>query len=170
MMHSLQDLYVDQLRDLYSAENQLLVALPKMIGAANDTELQEGLQAHYEETQEHVRRLQKIFSDLGETPGGETCEAMEGLVREGERTINTPGEPNVKDAALIAAAQRVEHYEIAGYGTVKRFAKMLDFDEAASLLDKTLQEEGAADHKLTKIAEGRLFSVGVNKKAERMGR
>jgi ferritin-like metal-binding protein YciE len=167
MMHSLQDLYVDQLRDLFSAENQLLIALPKMISAANSPELQQALQAHYEETQEHVRRLQKIFADLGETPGGETCEAMEGLIAEGERTINTPGDPNVKDAALIAAAQRVEHYEISGYGTVKTFAKLLDYDDAADLLDDTLQEEGAADHKLTSVAEGGLFTAGINKKAEK---
>src|SRR5262245_44871384 len=129
MLHSLQDLYVEQLRDLFSAENQLLLALPKMISAANNPELQQAIQMHYEETQEHVRRLQRIFADLGETPGGETCEAMEGLIREGEKTINMPGDPNVKDAALIAAAQRVEHYEIAGYGTVKTFARMLDFDD-----------------------------------------
>lgn len=167
MMHSLQDLYVEQLRDLYSAENQLLAALPNMISAASSSELKTAIQDHYEETHEHVRRLERIFSDLGETPRGERCEAMAGLVRESEKVISEPGDPNVKDAALIAAAQRVEHYEISGYGTVRTFARLLDFDEAAELLDKTVNEEGAADKKLGKIAEGGIFTAGINKQARR---
>lgn len=165
MMHSLQDLYVEQLRDLYSAENQLLAALPNMISAASSSDLKAAIQDHYEETHEHVRRLERIFSELGETPRGERCEAMAGLVRESEKVISEPGDPNVKDAALIAAAQRIEHYEISGYGTVRTFARLLDFDEAAELLDKTVNEEGAADKKLSKIAEGGIFTAGINKQA-----
>lgn len=164
-LNSMKDLYIDQLRDLYSAEEQLTTALPKMARAASSTELQQAFNDHLDETQEQKRRLEQIFSDLGISPRGETCEAMQGLIKEGEEIINTPADAMVKDAALIAAAQRVEHYEMAGYGTVRTFADELGFSEAKSLLQETLDEEGAANKKLNSLAEGGLFSVGINQKA-----
>jgi ferritin-like metal-binding protein YciE len=167
MLQNLQDLYVEQLRDLYNAETQLIQALPKMAHAASAPDLKDAFNMHLNETREHVTRLNQIFNQLGQSPLGEKCAAMEGLIEEGENLIAEPGDPSVKDAALIAAAQRVEHYEIAGYGTVRTFAKFLDFDEAEKLLQKTLDEEGSADHKLTKLAEGGMFSGGINKSAKR---
>jgi len=152
-MEELRDLYVDQLRDLYSAENQLVKALPKMAKAATDEQLKSAFLEHLEETKGHVERLTKIFDKLGAKPGGKKCKAMEGLVEEGKEMIEEDAEPEVMDAGLIAAGQRVEHYEIAGYGTVRAYAKLLGDDSAAKLLDETLQEEGSADKKLTKLAE-----------------
>ena len=162
---SLQDLFVYQLRDLRSAEQQLVNALPKMAQAASSTDLRDAFNQHLEQTRNHVQRLDTIFSDLGMTPGSEECEAMKGLIKEGENAIQAQGDSVVKDAALIAAAQRVEHYEIAGYGTVRTYAKELGYDDAASLLDKTLDEEGNTDKKLTKLAEGGIFQSGINKRA-----
>ena len=162
---SLQDLFVYQLRDLRSAEQQLVNALPKMAQAASSTDLRDAFNQHLEQTRNHVQRLDTIFSDLGMTPGSEECEAMKGLIKEGESAIKAQGDSVVKDAALIAAAQRVEHYEIAGYGTVRTYAKELGYDDAASLLDKTLDEEGNTDKKLTKLAEGGIFQSGINKRA-----
>jgi ferritin-like metal-binding protein YciE len=150
---TLEDAYVEQLRDLYSAENQLVKALPKMAKAAHAEELKNGFLEHLEQTKGHVSRLEQIFEELDEKPSGKKCQAMAGLVEEGAETIDEDAVPAVKDALLIAAAQRVEHYEIAGYGTVKTFAQILGHDEAAKLLEETLQEEVETDEKLTEAAQ-----------------
>jgi ferritin-like metal-binding protein YciE len=164
-LNSLKDLYVEQLRDLYSAETQLVEALPKMAQAASSTDLKKAFQSHLDETRTQKQRLEQIFSEIGTTPQGETCKAMEGLIKEGEQVIQATGDPKVKDAALIAAAQRVEHYEMAGYGTVRTYANELGFSNAKSLLQRTLDEEGNADKKLNALAEGGVFSSGINEKA-----
>ena len=157
-MTNLRDLYVDQLRDLYSAEQQILVALPKMISAATDSELLEKFRKHQAETRRHADRLMEIFDDLGESPSGHHCRGMEGLLLEGDEVLQRRGRipPEVLDAALICTSQRVEHYEIAGYGCVRTFAEMLGLDKHAKLLQKTLDEEGHADHVLTDVAEDRV--------------
>lgn len=152
-LKDLQDLYVEQLRDLYSAETQLLEALPKMEAAATAPELKQGFATHLEETRIQVQRLETIFQDLGQQPGGHTCKAMEGLVAEGSDMIKEKANPAVKDAGLIAAAQRVEHYEIAGYGTVATYAKVLGHHQHLELLRLTENEEKATDHKLTGFAQ-----------------
>ena len=152
-LESLRDLYIGELRDLYSAEKQLTKALPKMAKAAKTPELKEAFESHLEETKNHVTRLEEIFEGLEEKPTGETCEAMEGLIKEGENYVTAKGDHGVIDAGLIAAAQRVEHYEIAGYGTARTLASHLGEENAAELLQETLDEEGAADKKLTGIAE-----------------
>ncbi|MEZ4732745.1 MAG: ferritin-like domain-containing protein [Caldilineaceae bacterium] len=164
-LNSLKDLYVEQLRDLYSAETQLVNALPKMAQAATSSDLKKAFQNHLDETRTQKQRLEQIFSEMGASPQGQTCKAMEGLIKEGEEVIQAMGDSQVKDAALIAAAQRVEHYEMAGYGVVRTFADELGFSNAKSLLQKTLEEEGNADKKLTSIAEGGIFSKGINEKA-----
>ena len=150
---TLHELFIDQLRDLYSAENQLTKALPEMAEAANDPLLKRGFQAHLEETKVHVARLEQIFNQFGEKPTGKTCRAMEGLIKEGKETINENATPEVKDAALIAAAQRVEHYEIAGYGVVRTYANLMGHDAAATVLQSTLDEEANTDKKQTAVAE-----------------
>lgn len=155
-LESLKDLYLEQLKDLYSAETQLVDALPKMAEAATAPDLKQGFQEHLRQTQEHVNRLERIFQSLGEKPGGHTCEGMKGLVREGEQMIKMKGEPNVIDAGLIAAAQRVEHYEIAGYGTVRTYAELLGHDEHVTLLERTLTEEEETDERLTMLAESHV--------------
>lgn len=152
-MNDLQDLLLEQLQDLYNAEGQLVKALPKMAKTANDPQLKQAFEMHLEETHGHVSRLEKVFESLGEKAKGKTCHAMKGLVEEGKEAISEDMEPEVKDAALIAAAQRIEHYEMAGYGTVRTYAKMLGNKEAAQQLQSILDEEGAADKKLTKLAE-----------------
>jgi ferritin-like metal-binding protein YciE len=153
-LQSLDKLFIHELKDLYSAENQLLKALPQMAKAASSDELRQGFEHHLEETKEHVKRIEQIFEDLEGSPSGEKCAAMEGLIHEGEEIIEMNGDAAVKDAALIGAAQRVEHYEIAGYGTARNFAQHLGNDKAAKLLQQTLDEEGQTDQKLTKLAEG----------------
>ena len=152
-MDSLRDLYVDELKDLYNAENQLLKALPKMAKKASAPELRQAFTDHLEQTRGHVDRLEQIFEELGEKPSGKTCKAMKGLVEEGKEIIEEDGDDSVLDAALIGAAQRVEHYEIAGYGVVRTFASLLGEDEAMGLLQRTLNEEGETDKKLTRLAE-----------------
>jgi ferritin-like metal-binding protein YciE len=164
-LNSLNDLFVEQLRDLYSAETQLVEALPKMASAASHDELRQAFEHHLEETRGHVDRLREIFEQLGTTPGSETCEAMKGLIEEGEEVVKAQGDAAVKDAALIAAAQRVEHYEIAGYGTVRTFADDLDLGDARDLLDQTLDEESTADKLLTKLATGGMLKTGLNERA-----
>jgi ferritin-like metal-binding protein YciE len=150
---TLEDAYIEQLRDLYNAENQLVKALPKMAKAAHSEELKNGFLEHLEQTKGHVSRLEQIFEELDEKPSGKKCQAMAGLVEEGAETIDEDAAPAVKDSLLIAAAQRVEHYEIAGYGTVKTFAELLGHDDAAKLLEETLQEEVDTDNKLTEAAQ-----------------
>ena len=152
-LETLHDLYVDQLKDLYSAEQQILRALPKMSEAATSPKLAKAFRDHVEETKDQVARLDKIFKGLGVSPRGKTCKGMKGLLEEGKEIVEGEAEPTVKDAALIAAAQRVEHYEMAGYGCVRTFARLLGEDSAADMLQQTLDEEGAADKKLTKLAE-----------------
>jgi ferritin-like metal-binding protein YciE len=152
-LDSLKKLYIEELRDLYSAENQILKALPKMAKAASPEQLKAAFNEHLEQTKGHVKRLETIFEKLDESPKGKTCKAMEGLVEEGSEMISEKAEPEIRDAGLIAAAQRVEHYEIAGYGTVRTYAKLLNETAAAKLLQETLDEEGETDKKLTDLAE-----------------
>lgn len=150
---SLKELYIDELRDLYNAETQLVKALPKLAKASSNDELREAFESHLRETTEHVSRLEQIFEMLEEKPTGKKCMGMEGLVKEGAETMKEDYEEEIMDSALIGAAQRVEHYEMAGYGTVKALAEALGEDEHVSLLEQTLEEEKAADEKLTEIAE-----------------
>jgi ferritin-like metal-binding protein YciE len=150
---NLHDLYVEQLRDLHSAENQILKALPKMIKKTTHPELKAALQEHEKITDKQVQRLETIFQELGEKATGHKCKGMAGLLEEGEEALKDFKDGDVLDAAIIASAQRVEHYEIAGYGTVRSMANMLGFDRQADLLQETLDEEGEADDKLTGLAE-----------------
>lgn len=152
-LRSFDDLYLMQLRDLYSAESQIIDALPKMAGAATNAELKRGFQEHLAQTQRQKQRLEQIFQGLGQDPGGHTCVAMKGLVAEGQEVINADADDAVRDAGLIAAAQRVEHYEIAGYGTVRTFAERLGRRDDVRLLEETLNEEKQTDEKLTAVAE-----------------
>jgi ferritin-like metal-binding protein YciE len=152
-LDSLHDLYVNELKDLYNAENQLLKALPRMAKAATAPELKAAFTEHLEVTRKQVERLEQIFTELGVSPKGKKCKAMEGLVEEGKEVMEEDGDPSVIDAALIAAGQRVEHYEMAGYGCVRTFANLLGYEDAATLLQETLDEEGEADKKLTELAE-----------------
>jgi ferritin-like metal-binding protein YciE len=163
-MESLKDLYLEQLRDLFDAETQLVEALPKMASAANNPNLKNAFNQHLRQTREQITRLDRIFSALGERPEGQTCQGMKGLLKEGEEMIKAKGDPDVIDAGLIAAAQRVEHYEIAGYGTVRTYAEMLGAEEAVRMLEKSLQEEEETDDKLTELAESQ-----VNVEAEAAG-
>ena len=150
---SLRQLYVDELKDLYSAETQMVKALPKMAKASSNTELRQGFEEHLRQTSEQVSRLEQIFEMLREKPTGRKCLGMEGLVKEGSETMREDYEDAVMDAALIGAAQRGEHYEIAGYGTVRAFAELLGENEHVSLLEQTLREEKQADDKLSQLAE-----------------
>src|SRR6201987_5304008 len=148
----LKELYSDELKDLYNAENQLLKALPKMAKAASSDDLRQGFEEHLEQTRGHVERLEQIFESMEESPKGKKCMGMEGLVKEGSEVMDEDFEGAVMDAALIGAAQRVEHYEIAAYGTVSEFAKILGKKEHVSLLEQTLQEEKETDERLTELA------------------
>ena len=150
---SLRQLYIDELKDLYSAETQMVKALPKMAKASSNAELRQGFEEHLRQTSEHVSRLEQIFDMLGEKPTGKKCLGMDGLIKEGAETMQEDYEDAVMDAALIGAAQRVEHYEIAGYGTVRAFAELLGQSEHVSLIEQTLQEEKQTDDKLTQLAE-----------------
>lgn len=152
-LDNLENVLTLQLRDLLSAEEQLIVALPKMADAASSPQLKRAFQTHLGETRQHKQRLEQAFRQLNQEPKAETCDAMKGLISEGKEVIDLEGEPDVKDAALIAAAQRVEHYEIAGYGCARSFARRLGHQDVAALLQQTLQEEGNADKLLTQIAE-----------------
>src|ERR1700722_18799538 len=149
----LKGLYIDELRDIYSAENQLVKALPKMAKAAASDELRSGFEQHLEQTKGHVKRLEEIFNELDEKPTGKKCKGMQGLIEEGKEIIDEDLEDEVLDAGLISAAQRVEHYEIAAYGCVRTFATILGEDSAAELLEQTLEEEKETDKKLTELAE-----------------
>lgn len=160
-LNNLKDLMIHELKDLYNAEQQITKALPKMADAAKDDELKRGFKDHLRETEGQIDRLEKIFGILGEKPTGEKCKAMEGIIRESDEMIQQRAEADVMDAALIAMAQRVEHYEIAGYGTVCTYAKQLGMNDILDLLQQTLDEEKNTDQKLTYIAEH-----NINKKAE----
>jgi ferritin-like metal-binding protein YciE len=155
-MNNMQDLYLHELKDIHNAEKQILQALPKMAKAASHQELRQAFEEHQRVTEEQVRRLETIFDDLGQKPSGKKCKGMEGLIEEGEEILSEDADPDVRDAALIAAAQRVEHYEIAAYGTARTYARHLGFDKHAELLQQTLDEEGQTDERLTKLAESRI--------------
>lgn len=149
---SLRQLYVNELKDLYNAETQLVKALPKMAKASSNAELRQGFEEHLRQTSEQVSRLEQIFDMLGEKATGKKCLGMEGLVKEGAEVMSEDYEDALMDAAIIGAAQRVEHYEIAGYGTVRAFAELLGENEHVSLLEQTLEEEKQTDDKLTQLA------------------
>ena len=150
---SLQTLYEHELKDLYSAEQQILEALPKLIKAATNPDLKASLTEHKAITEKQVERLDQIYRELGKRPESEKCKGMEGLLKEGDKAIEEFKDSDVLDAAIIAAAQRVEHYEMAGYGCARTYANMLGLGEQAELLQTTLNEEGEADHRLTDLAE-----------------
>jgi ferritin-like metal-binding protein YciE len=160
-LNTLQDLLVEELKDTYSAETQIVKALPKMAKAAASPQLKAAFEKHLVETQNQVKRLEQIFQQLGESPEGNTCEATEGLVKEGEELMSEDADPQVLDAGLIASAQKVEHYEIASYGTLTTWAKELGHTEIADLLGQSLNEEEMTDKALTVLAESR-----INKAAE----
>ncbi len=160
-LKTLQDLFEDELKDIYSAEKQLLKALPKMAKACSNEDLRAGFEAHLEQTKTHVERIEQAFEMLEKTARAKKCKAMEGLIEEGSELMEEDADPDVMDAALIAAAQKVEHYEIATYGTLVTWAKQLGHDEIASLLHETLEEEKETDLKLTELAE-----TGINSAAE----
>lgn len=160
---SFQDLYVHELKDLYSAEKQITEALPKMAEASENPELRQAFAAHLKETEVQLERLGQIFSALGVNPGSKKCKAMEGLVEEGNEVIKSIPQGEIRDAALIAAAQRVEHYEMAGYGTVRTYAQLLGLTEQRDLLQQTLDEEGATDEKLNALSE-RINKVALSQR------
>jgi len=155
-LKSLENLFIHELRDIYSAETQLIKALPKMAEAATNAELKAGFEAHLKQTETHLSRLEKIFKGLNKSPNGDTCEGMKGLIKEGAKMIEEDAEDAVRDAGLISAAQRVEHYEIAAYGTVISFAETLGHEDACDILAQTLDEEEATDEKLSALAEGTI--------------
>ena len=159
-LESMQDLYVEELRDIYNAEQQIIAALPKMAEGASNPELRAAFEEHLEVTRQQVSRLEKIFEDLDKKPTGKKCKGMEGLIEEGQEMLKEGRDPDVLDAALIGAAQRVEHYEIAAYGTVRNFARQLGLERHVDLLQQTLDEEGETDKRLTSLAES-----GVNDQA-----
>ena len=171
-LDTLQKLYVEELRDLYSAENQLLKALPKMAKAVSSKELKNAFEKHLEQTETHVERLEDVFQELNQSPKGKTCHGMKGLVEEGSEILKEEGDPSVLDAGIIVAAQKVEHYEIAGYGSVRTFVELLGQKKAAQLLQTTLDEESEANELLNELAgsivnpealiESELTGVGLN--------
>ena len=160
-LETLQNLFVEQLRDLYDGEEQITKALPKMIEKAEHSELKDALQEHLDVTRQQIRRLEQIFQMLGEKASGKTCKGMKGVIAEGEGLMSEAEDPSVLDAGIIASAQRVEHYEIAGYGTVRTYAQLLGRADIANLLQQTLDEEKEADQTLSQIAQ----SVNVEAKA-----
>jgi ferritin-like metal-binding protein YciE len=153
-LDTLKTLYTNELRDLYNAENQLLKALPKMAKGASSEELKNAFQKHLEQTKSHVERLEEVFKEIGEKPKGRTCKAMKGLIEEGSEILHKEGEESVIDAGIIVAAQKVEHYEIAGYGSVRTFAELLGKNKSAELLQTTLNEESETNETLNQLAEG----------------
>lgn len=159
-LENLHDLFVHELQDLHDAENQLLKALPLMAQAAKSPQLKKAFEMHLRETQEQIRRLEQVFKSLDESPQGKTCKGMQGLIAEAKEELGEDADPAVMDAALIVAAQKVEHYEIAGYGSVCTFARVLEYHDAARLLKQTIAEEEATDKKLTELA------MAVNPRAE----
>jgi ferritin-like metal-binding protein YciE len=149
---TLEDLFIDELKDMYNAENQLTRALPKMAKKATSDELRNAIETHLEETQNQIERLEKVFQEIDQTAKGKTCQAMKGLIEEGTEIMEETAEDMVRDAGIISAAQKVEHYEIASYGTLITFAKNLGYDKAAELLEQTLEEEKKTDKLLTDLA------------------
>lgn len=162
-LETLRDLFIHELQDLYDAEKQLVKALPKMADAAHSPELRSAFELHLEETQNQVERLEQVFQELGEKATSKPCAAMKGLVAEGSEMISEKAAPSVKDAGLIVAAQKVEHYEMAGYGSVCVFAEMLGLPRVKQLLKETMAEEEAADKKLTQLAESFINAEAVDR-------
>ena len=160
-MKTLIDLYVHEIKDLYSAEKQLTETLPKMVEAANAPELREAFASHLKETRQHLEKVHNLLKNLGENPGRTKCKGMEGRLEEGEDAIDEEASPAVRDAFLIAAAQRVEHYEISGYGTARAYAHSLGREEDAEVLNQILDQEYSADRKLGKLAEGHLNEAAM---------
>ena len=163
--HTLKDVLQEELEDLHSAETQLVAALPKMAQSAHHSELRQAFEHHLEETRGHLKRIDEALGELGVSTPTEVCKGMQGLIAEGEEMMGKGGDPTAKDAALIGAAQRVEHYEIAAYGTARQLADDCGFDGIRGLMDQTLDEESQADKLLTKIATGGMFKTGVNQTA-----
>jgi ferritin-like metal-binding protein YciE len=163
--HSLKDVLKEQLEDLHSAETQLTQALPKLAQAAHHDELKQAFQHHLEETRGHLTRVEEALGELGVTSPSTECKGMKGLIAEGEEIVQMQGDPTAKDAAIIAAAQRVEHYEIAAYGTARQLAGDCGLDDIRDLMEQTLDEEANADKLLTKIATGGIFKAGLNQQA-----
>lgn len=155
-LQNLNDLLLDHLKDIYDAEHQITKALPKMAKAASSPQLKTAFEKHLSETENQIRRLEQVFETMGKKATRKTCKGMKGLIEEGEEILKEDAADDVRDAGLIAAAQKVEHYEIASYGTVRAYAEMLGMNEAADLLQKTLDEEGNTDKKLTQLAESRV--------------
>jgi ferritin-like metal-binding protein YciE len=160
-LDTLQKLYTDELRDLYNAENQLVKALPKMAKAASSDDLKDAFEKHLEQTKGHVERLEQVFEELGEKPKGKTCRAMKGLIEEGSEILKEDGEDSVIDAGIIVAAQKVEHYEIAGYSSVRTFAHLFGQNKAAELLQTTLDEEAETNELLNRLAESTINPEAV---------
>ena len=165
-LDSLHSLFLDELKDVYHAEKQLIRALPRMAKAASDPNLKDAFTKHLKETQGQVQRLERVFREVGQTPRAKKCDGMAGLIEEGKKIMEEDGEPAVIDAALIAAAQRVEHYEIAAYGCLRSYAELLGLSTAAQLLQQTLGEEEAADEKLNSLAEGGINQAAVTASEE----
>jgi len=163
---TLEEVLYELVQDLYDAEKQIVRALPKMAKAAASEQLREAFQEHLEETKEQVNRIEQVFEALGQKAKSKKCEGMRGLLEEGQEVMSSFPESAARDAALIAAAQKVEHYEMAGYGSARTFAKLLDRNEAADLLEETLNEEKAADEKLTGVAESTVNEHGGEEEAE----
>jgi len=163
-LDSLEKLFFEELKDIYHAEKQLTRALPRMAKAAESEELQQAFTTHLKETEGQIKRLEQVFKQVGQPVRGKRCKGMEGLIEEGKEMMEEEGEPQVLDAALISAAQKVEHYEIASYGCLRTYAELLGYSEAAQLLEQTLQEEEATDKKLNMLAEG-----GINESAAAVG-
>ena len=155
-IESMEDLFLAEIEDLYDCEKRLTKHLPKMAKASTSSELRQAFETHLQETQGHVERLEKVFSEMGKKPKAETCEAIKGLIEEGEEMISNTDESPVRDAGIIAAANRVEHYEMAAYGSARAFAQTLGLNSAVTLLEQTLQEEKKADQKLTKLGETKI--------------
>ncbi len=164
-LETLEELYIDELKDLWSAEKQILQALPKMIRAVEHKELKRAFKTHERQTRQHVKRLERVCRKLGVSPRGKKCEGMEGLLKEGSGLIGERPDQDVLDAGLLSAAQHVEHYEMAGYGTVRTWARLLGRKDEAAILQQTLNEEGETDHLLTKLAN-RLINIDADKEAE----
>lgn len=166
-LESLEDLFVYRLNMLRDSESVIIDALPKMMEATHSEELKEGFQHHLKESQQQLDRLDEVMDNLGYSTMNVPCKAMRAIVEEAEDVFNSSGDPDVKDAAIIGAVQAIKHYEIASYGTTRTFARQLGYDEAADLLQETLNQEGDIDKKLTRLAEGSLFTSGINEEAAR---
>ena len=165
-LDTLKELYIDELKDLWSAENQILRAMPRMIKAAGNRELKRGFTLHERQTRQQVKRLERICKELGVSPRGKKCVGMEGLIDEGKELMGERPEQDVLDAGLIAKAQHIEHYEMAGYGTARTWARLLGFEDQADLLQQTLDEEGETDKLLTELAERMINLEAVNPEEE----